>query len=149
MTWKSNEKVVKVSRKEKLVELREDRSLLTRMMMVCKSRPEIDIQETVGLYEFSLVPRSLFAVDGSMLHCSSKSALLAILEKVCAGKERQNDEGNDGRMGSSTTQMKVAIIDGMAELQSLDKPDWFKSCSYLTLGLILGREWDAVNLHLS
>ena len=35
-----------------------DRSLFARMMMVYKSRPEIDIKETVGQYEFSVVPRS-------------------------------------------------------------------------------------------
>ena len=47
LTWKSNAKVV--STKEKLVELKEDRSLFARMMMVCRSRPEIDLKETVGL----------------------------------------------------------------------------------------------------
>ena len=31
----------------------------------------------------------------------------------------------------STPQMKVTILDGMAELQSLDKPDWIKNCSQL------------------
>ena len=131
LTWKSNAKVVKVPTKEKLVELKEDRSLFARMMMVCRSRPEIDLKETVGLYEFSLVPRSLFAADGSMLHCSSKSALLAILEKVPGERNRQNNEENDARTENVTTQMRVTIIDGMAELQSLDKPDWIKNCSQL------------------
>ena len=67
---------------DRIVELREDRPLFARMMMVCKSRPEIDIKETVGQYEFSIVPRSLFAADGTMLHCSSKSNLMSILEKL-------------------------------------------------------------------
>ena len=31
----------------------------------------------------------------------------------------------------STPQMKVTILDGMAELQSLDNPDWIKNCSQL------------------
>lgn len=30
-----------------------------------------------------------------------------------------------------TAQNKVTILDGMAELQSLDKPDWIKNCSQL------------------
>lgn len=51
------------------------------MMMVCKLCPEINIAEAVGVYEFSLVPRSLFALDGSMLHCSTKSALMNAIEK--------------------------------------------------------------------
>jgi len=65
--------------KEKLIELREDQSLFARMMMM--RRTDIDIKETIGMYEFALVPRSMFAPDGSMLHCSSKSALMAILER--------------------------------------------------------------------
>jgi len=50
------------------------------MMMLCKSRSESDIKETVGQYEFLVVPRSLFAADATMLHCSSKSNLMTILD---------------------------------------------------------------------
>lgn len=74
-TRKINGKKVKVCSKEKLIELLEDRSLFARMMMVCRRRPDIDIKETIGMYEFALVPRSTFAPDGSMLHCSSKVLL--------------------------------------------------------------------------
>jgi len=31
----------------------------------------------------------------------------------------------------SASQMKVTILDGKAELQSLDNPDWTKNCSHL------------------
>ena len=61
-TWKTNAKKVKVSTKE-VIELREDRSLFAWMMMVCERRPDIDIKETMGLCEFTLVPRSLFLTD--------------------------------------------------------------------------------------
>ena len=73
-------KMVKVTAADKIVELQEDRSLLACMMMVCKTRPKIDIKETVGQYEFSMVPRSSFAVLGTMLHCSSKSNLMTSRE---------------------------------------------------------------------
>ena len=43
--WKTNAKRVKVWSKEKLIELREDRSLFARMMMVCQRRPDIDIHQ--------------------------------------------------------------------------------------------------------
>ena len=62
-----------------------------------------------------------------MLHCSSKSAPLAILERL----NSENNDHNDATTGMSATQMKVAILDGMAELQSLGKPDWIKNCSQL------------------
>ena len=41
----------------------------------------VNIAEAVGVYEFFLVPRSLLASDGSMLHCSTKSALMNAIEK--------------------------------------------------------------------
>ena len=74
-------KVIKVKAVERVVELKEDRSLFARLMMVCKSRQDVDIIDTISLYEFTVVPRSLFAADGTMLHCLCKSTLMHILEK--------------------------------------------------------------------
>ena len=122
LTWKTSAKVIKVKAKDTIIELKEDRNLFARLAMVCKSRPEIDIQEAVGLYEFTVVPRSLFARDGTMLHCSCKSALMHILEK--AGGPSTNTQ-------EITAGFKVAIVDGMAEVQSLDKPEWIKNCTDL------------------
>ena len=58
MTWKRNNKKIKVHIQDKVVELKEDRSLFARMMMVSRSRPEIDTEEAIGKYEFTVVPRS-------------------------------------------------------------------------------------------
>ena len=69
-TWKSTSKETNITVK-KIAELQEDRCLFARMMVVCKSRPEFNLQEVIGTYEFSLVPRSLFVADGKMLHCST------------------------------------------------------------------------------
>ena len=124
LTWRSNGKKVKVSLQDKVVELQEDRSLFARLMMVAKSRPETDIKEAIGQHEFSVVPRSLFANDGTMLHCSLKSALMGILEKI---DESSYTSTADNSVGIPTTTMKVAIIDGMAELQTLDKQHWINS----------------------
>ena len=74
-TWKTAGKKVKL-REDNTVELSEDRNLFARMMLVCKSRADIDIKEAVGTYEFSVVPRSLFAADVTLLHCSRKSPLM-------------------------------------------------------------------------
>ena len=82
LTWKTTGKTVRVATKDKIIELKEDRCLFARMMVICKSRPDIDIKEAVGVYEFSVVPRSMFAADGNMLHCSAKTALMSILEKL-------------------------------------------------------------------
>lgn len=124
-------KKIKLSIAGQTVELQEDRNLFARMVLVCKSRPEIDIREAVGTYEFTVVPRSMFAVDGEMLHCSTKSALMSILEKlpnsvstsVC-NTTFQDTENQEERM-------RVSVIDAMAEVQSLDKPEWIRTCSNL------------------
>ncbi|EDO28722.1 predicted protein [Nematostella vectensis] len=95
-TWKSATKIIRVKANEKVIELKEDRSLFARMSLVAKSRPEIDMKEDVGEFEFNVVPKSVFAQDGSMLHCSCKSALMAILEKVA----------NTGA-GSNTAELEI------------------------------------------
>ena len=68
-TWKSTSKKKNITLK--IVELQDDRCLLAHMMVVCKTRPEFNQQDAIGTFEFSLVPRSLFAADGTMFHCST------------------------------------------------------------------------------
>jgi hypothetical protein len=53
-TWKSTNKETKVTTGDKVIELQEDISLFARMMVVCKSRPEINLQEAIGTHEFSI-----------------------------------------------------------------------------------------------
>ena len=88
----------------KVVEL-QDRCLFARIIMVCKSRTEINIAEAVEVYEVSLVPRSLFASD-----CSTKSALINAIEKHV---NRENST-TEYRVAPSM-QGKGSIVDGMAE----------------------------------
>ena len=126
------------------MELKEDRSLFARMMLACKSRPEIDIKDAIGTYEFSVVPRSLFAADGTMLHCSQKSVLMEILEKLPPSASTpptptQVSQTVAGSVSEETTsthdsgcqRKRVDIVDGMAEVQILDKPKEIQNCSDL------------------
>ena len=66
------------------------------MLIVANSRPEINLKNTIGTYELSVVPRALFAAEGSMHHCSEKSQLLTILEK-------QADQSSSSTLCSNTT----------------------------------------------
>ena len=74
-------KETKIKVVEKTVELKEDMGLFARMLIVANSRPEISLENKIGTYELSVIPRALFAADGSMHHCSEKSQLMTILEK--------------------------------------------------------------------
>lgn len=125
-TWKTLGKKIKLSIAGQTVELQEDRNLFARMLVVCKSRPEIDIREAVGTYEFTVVPRSMFASDGEMLHCSAKSALMPILEKLPNSPNECDTTLQD--VEHQRERMRVSIVDAMAEVQSLEKPEWIKTC---------------------
>ena len=123
LTWKLISKKTNITVK-KIVELQEDQCLFARMMVMCKSRPELDLQEAIGTYEFCLVPRLLFSTDGTLLHCSTKSALMSLTTKgwtVSSGDLPPE----------ASVVRKVVIVDGMAELQSLDKPAIPTTCAHL------------------
>ena len=103
------------------------------MMLVCKSQLDIDSQEAVRTYEFSLVPRSMFAADGTMPRCSStcKSALMNILEKLLVDLNEGNGTKVTQNEQNREQQMRVSVVDAMSEVQSLDKPEWIRNCSHL------------------
>ena len=77
-TWSASLKNAHVAISNKVLELKEDRGLFARI--VSKSRTDIHLQECLSTYELSIVPRSLFAADDTMLHCSVKSKLMDILD---------------------------------------------------------------------
>ena len=86
-----------------MIELKEDRCLFVHLMIVCKSHPDIDIKEAIGLYD-----KVLFASDRTMKHCHCKSTLIHKLEKQSADSSMSYIRSSD---------VKVAIVDGMAEVQ--------------------------------
>ena len=120
--WTAIGKQTKVRSGDKVIELKEDRSLFARMLIVCKSRPEINLQDAIGVHEFSVVPRSLFASDGSLLFTYGKSELMHILEGMDCDEREEVDEQCSN---------KVAVVDGMAEVQCLQIEKGMKTFSHL------------------
>ena len=124
--WKSNNKTVKVKTAEaKVIELTEDQALFGRMAIISESRPELNMNEIIGEFELSVAPRSMFAADGSMHHCSAKSKLMKLILEKIKTAEITSLRGDHEKEGS------VAIIDGMAEVQVLEKTDDVRSCADL------------------
>ena len=64
LSWKDASKSVKVNLPTKTVELKEDRSLFARLLIIAKSRPEVNLQKPLGNYEFTCFPGSLFTPEG-------------------------------------------------------------------------------------
>jgi len=77
--WKSVRKMVKHKLADQLVELKDDRSLFARMLIVARSRPEINLKESIGQHEFTSLPQEFFSVSGGLLLATDKSKLMAIL----------------------------------------------------------------------
>ena len=97
--------------------------LFARLLVVCQSRPEINLEEVISKYEFSVVPRALFAADGIMLHCSAKSNLLGILISTEAAPILH--------VNPILPEKAVAVVDALAEIQAIGKPQGIKTCAHL------------------
>ena len=68
---------------QKTVELKEERSLITRFLLIQKSRPDMmKLEDAIGKYEFSAIPRSLFAGNGVILTPSGKSEFMTETELI-------------------------------------------------------------------
>ena len=54
---------------DKIIKLREERQLFARFLVIQQSRPDLvpKLSSTIGEFEMAVVPRSMFANDGSLL----------------------------------------------------------------------------------
>ena len=114
----------RVSVGDKVIKLREERQLLARFLVIQQSRPELvpKLEATVGGYEMAVVPRSMFAVDGSLLLCTEKACLMHVIEEAAHSPPESVSE-------IQVPTNRVLIIDAMAVLQCMKKtPGMTKIC---------------------
>ena len=79
-TFKTSNATVEINAGGKLVKIKEERGLLQRLIVISRSRPQLDLKECIGTYEFGVVPRSLFALDGTVMLAYDKAKILHHLE---------------------------------------------------------------------
>ncbi len=153
-TFKSANATTDIKIGDKMVKIKEERGLLQRFIVISRSRPELDLKECIGTYEFGVVPRSLFASDGSLLLAYDKASVLHHLEKLDTTQQVQADkDGSAGNDLSDNQAMeiplqladtsvkhahmeptdgpsssRVIIIDGMAVVNSVTKTEEMKTC---------------------
>ena len=53
-------KSVKTKIGEKVVQLKKERTLLSRFLITTRKRPELVLEGSIGNYEFAVVPKSIF-----------------------------------------------------------------------------------------
>lgn len=143
----SNNKSTKVTISGSITELSADRNLFSRLLIVTRSQRELDLRTTLGKYEMSVVPRSMFALDGTMYQCAAKSKLIHILKSVVEQNTNNTSESLQFRQPNSW----VAIVDGMGELQALNKTIAIKTCTNLAdvfIEKIQKKYWQYDELHI-
>ena len=75
-TFNINAKSFKTNIDGKTIRFKEERNLMSRLIVAARSRPEIDLSKYFGDYEFSVVPRSLFHDDGKLVPTKDKYVIL-------------------------------------------------------------------------
>ena len=93
---------------------------MKRLLVASRARADIDLSKYLGMYEFTIVPSSLFAPDGIFYKTSDKAGLAAELRKL-----QNNDPSKEV---VNTNSRKVIIIDGMAFVNDIQKCQ-IKNCS--------------------
>ena len=133
---------------DQVVELKDDRSLFAHTLTVARSRPEMNLKDSIGQHEFTSLPQTLFTVSGEVLPCTDKSKLMAVLEdlpnKIIVDLQPENDI-------IPLTPRNATVIDGMAIVQAMGKPPWVKTCAQLADHFIATldskcREYDETHL---
>ena len=121
----------KVCLGDKVVKLKEERELLGRFLIIQGSRPELvpKLEDTVGEYEMSVVPRSLCTVDGSLYIPSDKAKLMHAIEEAKDSQLAESPQEGDGIM--MDIQHRVLIVDAMAVLQNMKKTAMMKKVNEL------------------
>ena len=122
---------------DKVIKLREERQLLGRFLIIQGSRPELvpKLEETIGTYEMSVVPRSLCAVDGSLYIPTDKANLMHAIEAAKAQPLQA------ARLGTVNPVHRALVVDAMAVLQSMKKTPSIRKVSDLMEAFIKRIEW--------
>ena len=66
---------------------KEERGLLERLIVISGSRPQLDLKECIGTYEFGVIPPSLFASDGTVLLAYDKAKILHHLQFLVSNEQ--------------------------------------------------------------
>ena len=103
---------------EKMVQLKEEKNLMSRFLITARKRPELDLEHCIGNYKFSVVPRALFSSDGLPLPCIDKSKLMHHSEEMAGVSDDV----------TSVQENSVIIIDGMAVVNQICKDATLKTC---------------------
>ena len=108
-TFKKLNKSVKLKVKNKIINLKEERGLMTRLLVISRVRTELDIAELFSKHEFSVTPRALFNSEGNPWKCDDKAYFLNGIEEMIKSTTDPGDRRNQD----------CVAIDGMGFVNQL------------------------------
>ena len=122
-TFVFNNKEITITVNKEL-NIKEERKLMSRFLVTLRSRPDIDLSYYLGEFELSVIPRSLFTVDGCLHKTTDKSVVASQLRKFYTDENSCNESIND------PSEEKVIIFDGMAIVNKINiKKSKIKTCA--------------------
>ena len=86
---------------------------MTKLLVLSRTRPNIDLTALFKEHEFTITPRALFASDGTPHHMTDKSAILKAVE--VRGPVTADEVDLDNH------QVNIIVLDGMALVNKLRK----------------------------
>ena len=118
----NNNKSTYIELNGETLQIRQERKLMNRILVASRSRPETDLSNIFSTYEFSVVPLSLSATDGSLYYGKEKSVIAKELREFESEEIGTQEEDSESR--------KVIIIDAMAILNKIDiKSEFIENCA--------------------
>ena len=121
----------------KTLQIREERKLMNRILAASKSQSQIDLPKIFRTNEFSFVPLSIFASDGSLHYAKDKSVIVTQL------RESQPDYTAIEK-GEETNSRKVLIIDAMTIVNKIDiKTESIENCADFASNFSQRINWQA------
>ena len=87
---------------------------MSRFVVAARTRPEIDLPAYFGSYEFSVVPKSLFATDGYLRLSTDKASitqeLLKLQQEECNQSTESVNESTESNIRKVTTFDEMAVV---------------------------------------
>ena len=118
-TFKMLKKTSKLKIGDRIIELKEEKNLMTRFLVTARKRPELELELCIGNYEFSVIPKSLFTVGGHPLPCTDKAKLMHHVEDLSISTDPSI---------TLIQQNSAVVIDGMAVVNEIITDKSMKTC---------------------
>ena len=124
-TFICNNVQLKIHVNNQYLTLKKKRKLVSRFVIAARCCPDIDLPGYFGMYEFSVVLKSLFTPDGNLHKCSDKANVADEIYNLQASVMLDNETLD----GDSNEENKVIIFDGIAIVNLIDiKKQKIKIC---------------------